>query len=269
MKYIDIEKGIADSNSQLLKKLPRFIIQVLKRIVHEDELNRILTKHSNCKGVDFHNSIINDLNLTIEIEGIENLPAHSKCFFVSNHPFGIIDGMVLTKTVLDKYGDFRGIGNEAFQYIPNLKPYIAIVNAYGQSPKNYVVELEKIYNSDFAITHFPAGEVSRHHHGKIQDRDWMKSFIAKSVSCQRDVVPFYFEGRNSNLFYSINIIRRALGIKTNIELMLLPAEFFKKHNSTIRVKIGKPLPWQAFDNSCSHAEWAQKVKNQVYSMHKN
>ncbi len=268
MKYIDIEKGIADSNSKLLKKLPRFIILLLKKIVHEDDLNRILEKYKDCQGVEFHNNVIKELNLTVKAEGIENLPPHAKCFFVSNHPFGIIDGMVLTKTILDKYGDFKGIGNEAFQYIPNLKPYIAIVNAYGQSPKNYVVELEKVYNSDIAITHFPAGEVSRHYHGKIQDRDWMKSFISKSVSCQRDVVPFYFEGRNSNLFYSINLIRRALGIKLNIELMLLPSEFFKKRNSTVKVKIGKPIPWQTFDSTNSQVEWAQKVKEQVYSMGK-
>lgn len=269
MKYIDIEKGISDSNSRFLKSLPGFIISLLKKIVHEDEMNYILNKYKDCQGVDFHNSVIKEMNLTLEVDGIENLPSHSNCFFVSNHPFGVLDGLVLTKTILDKYGDFRGIGNEAFQYIPNLKPYIAIVNAYGHSPKHYVVELEKLYSSDFAITHFPAGEVSRHYKGKIQDRDWMKSFITKAVSCQRDVVPFYFKGRNSNLFYSINLIRRALGIKLNIELMLLPSEFFKKRNSTVKVKIGKPIPWQTFDSTHSQIEWAQKVKEQVYSLRKN
>jgi putative hemolysin len=134
------------------------------------------------------------------------------------------------------------------------------------SPKSYVTELEKVYQSDVAITHFPAGEVSRRYNGKIQDRNWHKSFITRAVSCQRDIVPFHFHGRNSNLFYGINLVRRKLGIKTNIELSLLPRELFLKRNKTIRVTIGKPIAWQKFDSSLSHVQWAQKVKDHVYNM---
>jgi putative hemolysin len=117
-----------------------------------------------------------------------------------------------------------------------------------------------------AITHFPAGEVSRRYNGKIQDCAWQKSFITKAISCQRDIVPFYFHGRNSRLFYGINLVRRALGIKTNIELMLLPREMFLKRNTTLRFTIGKPIPWQKFDRSKSHIQWAQKVREHVYGM---
>jgi putative hemolysin len=117
-----------------------------------------------------------------------------------------------------------------------------------------------------AITHFPAEEVSRLYNVKIQDRAWQKSFITRSISCQRDIVPFYFHGRNSNLFYGINIVRRVLGIKTNIELALLPRELFLKRNKTIKLTIGKPISWQKFDPSLPHIKWAQKVKEHVYRM---
>lgn len=266
MKYIDVHQSIRESKSAFLKKLPRFAITLIEKIICQDELNRILNKLKDCQGVDFHHNVMKELNLTIQAEGLENLPEHRKCFFMANHPFGILDGMALTMTVLEKYGDLKAIGNEAFELIPNLRPYIALVNPYGLSSKQYVLELEKVYQSDIAITHFPAGEVSRRYHGKIQDRPWQKSFITRAVSCQRDIVPFYFHGRNSRLFYGINIVRRFLGIKMNIELALLPREFFRKKNSTVRFTIGKPIPWQTFDNRHSHVKWAALVKDHVYSL---
>jgi len=179
--------------------------------------------------------------------------------------------------ILDKYKDCEGAAfhqnvikefniNESFQFVPNLRPYIALVNPYGMSSKSYVTELEKVYQSDVAITHFPAGEVSRRYHGKIQDRAWQKSFITRAISCNRDIVPFYFHGRNSNLFYGINLVRRALGIKTNIELSLLPRELFLKKNKTVHLKIGKPISWKKFDSTHTHVQWAQKVKDHVYTM---
>jgi len=266
MKHIDLAASIKESDSAFLKKLPGFVVRSLERIIKQDELNYVIEKYKDCEGGDFHRSIMKEFNISLEIEGIENLPEKCKCFFLSNHPFGIVDGLILTKTVIEKYGTFKAIGNESFKFVPPLRPYIAMVNPYGMSSKSYVTELEKIYRSDVAITHFPAGIVSRRINGKIQDREWQKSFITRAISCQRDIVPFFFHGRNSNLFYGINIIRRTLGIKTNIELALLPRELFLKRNKTIRLKIGKPIPWQTFDTSITHVQWAQKVRKHVYAM---
>ena len=266
MKYIDVAASIKASNSNFLKKFPAFVVRWFEIIVRQDELNHILEKYKDCEGADFHRSIVKEFNLTFEIEGLENLPENGKCFFLANHPFGIIDGLSLTKTVIEKYGTFKAIGNESFNFVPNLRPYIALVNPYGLSSKLYVSELEKLYQSDSPITHFPAGIVSRRNKGKIQDSEWQKSFITRAVSCQRDIVPFYFYGKNSNLFYAVNLLRRALGIKTNLELILLPREMFLKRNKTIRFKIGKPIPWQKFDASMTHVQWAQKVREFVYAM---
>lgn len=266
MKHIDLASSIKESDSDFLKKLPGFVVRMLEKIIKQDEINEILNKYKDCEGVEFHRNIIKEFNLTIEVEGLENLPENRKCFFLSNHPFGIVDGLVLTKTVLDKYGNFKAIGNESFKFIPNLRPYIALVNPYGMSSKSYVTELEKVYQSDVAITHFPAGIVSRRIDGKIQDFEWQKSFITRAISCQRDIVPIYFHGRNSNLFYGINLVRKTLGIKTNVELALLPRELFLKRNKTIRYKVGKPIPWQKFDHSMNHVQWAQKVRAHVYNM---
>jgi putative hemolysin len=266
MKYIDISSYIMTSNLKILKKSPGFIIKWIEKIIWQEEMNQILTKYSDYEGVDFLNKMIEEFNIRIEIKGKENLPDNRKCFFISNHPFGIIDGLVLTKIVSDRYGALKSIGNEEFMRIPHLWPLIAAVNVFGRNPKEYLIALEEIFNSNVPITHFPAGEVSRLYAGKIQDYRWKKSYITKAISSNRNLVPFYMYGRNSYLFYFINSFRRLLGIKINIELILLPSEMFKKRNKTIKVKIGKPIPCQKFDKTFSHFEWAQKVRKHVHDL---
>ena len=116
---------------------------------------------------------------------------------------------------------------------------------------------------------FPAGLCSRLQHGKIKDLEWKKTVIAKAVQSQRDIIPIYFEGRNSTFFYRFAQIRKCIGLKFNIELIYLPDEMFNSKNKTFDIYIGKPIPWQTFDKSKSLQEWAQIVKEKVYQIKKN
>jgi len=268
MDYINVEKQIKESNSSLLKRLPHFIIKIIAIIIKQDEINRILNKYSDSEGIEFLKNLLLELNIKVVIEGAENLPENGRCFFVANHPFGFVDGLILTNTVSEKYGDFKAIGNDLFMLIPHLRPVIAGTNVFGAKSRESIFELEKVFQSETPITHFPAGIVSRIRNKMICDEDWQKSFISKAISCKRDIVPFYFYGRNSLLFYSVFLFRKAFGIKTNFELALLPHEIFNKRNKTIRVRIGKPIPYQTFDKSMSNFEWAQYVRAQVYNLRK-
>jgi putative hemolysin len=265
-EYINIHKLMKASDSKLLKRLPNFAIYLIKLIIRQNEINRILSVYANLEGDDFLPKIIDELNIKVEIVGKENLPENGRCFFVANHPFGFVDGLILTNTVANKYGDFRAIGNNVFMLIPHLKGNIAAVNVFGTNSRDYVIELERVFKSDIPITHFPAGLVSRIKKGQVEDSDWQKGFIKKAVANQRNVVPFYFYGRNSLLFYFIYIARKTFGISKNLELVLLPHELFNKRNKTIRVKIGKPISYSTFDMSRSHYDWAQFVKKQIYNL---
>ena len=266
VKYIDIKRVLAGSGSKRLSSLPDFITGIIARIICQDEMNRIMNKYKDKIGKEFLPAVIDELQVNIEVTGIENLPENGRCFFVANHPFGILDGLILTRIITRKYGSVKAIANEAFLYVPQLRPFIAAVNVFDGSSRDYLQALEEVYQQDVPISHFPSGEVSRRYHGKFQDCDWQKSFITKSISSRRDVVPIRFEGRNSNLFFFIYIFRNFFGIKANIELILLPRELFRKKGRTVRVIVGKPIPWQTFDKTHSHFEWAQRVKGVVYAL---
>jgi putative hemolysin len=268
MPSLDIKSIFKNSDSGFLKKLPGFVISLIAIIIREKRINRIIEKYKEFDGVDFLPKVIEELKLNVKIEGMEHLPENGKCFFVANHPFGFMDGLILTNTIGREYGRLKAIGNEAFNYVPNLRPLVAYVNVFGRTSKDYFNILNDVYNSDSPITHFPAGLVSRKHGGKIHDIDWQKSFITKAISCQRNIVPFYFYGRNSRLFYFIYSTRKFFGINTNIELMLLPHELFMKQGKTVKVRIGKPIPWQTFDKSMTHKDWAEKLRQHVYNIGK-
>jgi putative hemolysin len=113
---------------------------------------------------------------------------------------------------------------------------------------------------------FPAGLCSRRQNGVIKDLEWKKTFIVKSVETQRNVVPLYFEGRNSDFFYNLAHVCKFLGIKINIAMLYLADEMLKNRHKKFTLTIGKPIPWQTFDKSKTPAQWAQYVKDIVYEL---
>lgn len=266
MKHIDVKATLKKDSSSILSKLPNFVYIIFAKIIREDEINRIFDKYTEYQGVEWINKIIEEFGLKIEIEGAENLPENKKCFFVANHAFGMADGLTITKIIGEKYDEFKFIGNQVFNLVPNLKSITIGVNVLDKTARESLIALNKAYLSDVPITHFPNGRVSRIYKFKIMDNNWHKSFVTKAISSKRDVVPIRFYGRNSRLFYFIYILRTILFIKADLELALLPSELFKKKNKTVRVKIGKPISYKTFDKSMSHHNWAQKVRDMVYEL---
>src|SRR5512133_1310835 len=128
MEYINLENQIRNSDSSLLKSMPRFIVKGLSKIIYQKEINAILNKYADKQGVEFLSCVQSELNIHFDVKGMENLPESGRCFFVANHPFGFVDGLALTSIVSGKYGTFKAIGNELFMLIPQFKHSIAAVN---------------------------------------------------------------------------------------------------------------------------------------------
>ena len=103
MFLVDIDKVVREKAGKKADRIPRFLISYLKRIVHQDEINAFLTRVADKTGVDFLEACVEYLDIRLEVEGIENLPAEGLCTFVSNpsagrarrHRFGIYFGETL------------------------------------------------------------------------------------------------------------------------------------------------------------------------------
>jgi len=147
-----------------------------------------------------------------------------------------------------------------------MKEMFVPVNKLGSQTREHAEMMKQLYESDNNLVTYPAGVCSRKQNGKICDLEWKKNFITKAVEYQRDVIPVYFEGRNSSFFYNLANLRKFLKIKFNVEMMYLADELFKQKGKHFTIKFGQPIPWQTFDKSKSQAQWAQWVKDIVYDM---
>jgi len=265
-KIIDIRKAVRNSKSKFVRNLPGFIITFIKNLVRQDEMNGTIHRHRDKTGIPFVNDVLKEWNIKIDIKGKENVPSSGRFVFVANHPVGGMDALSFLSAIHSFFPDVISPSNDLFNYIPNLKPLILGVNVFGTNTKDTVVKFNGLFESDSQIMIFPAGLVSRKTGGIITDPVWQKTFITKAIQHKRDVIPVFISGKNSNLFYNVDRLRKFLGIKLSIEIILLPREMHKQRNSTVTLTFGKPVSWQTFTNEKSHVEWAQSMKDVVYGL---
>jgi len=248
--------------------LPKFIINIFRRIVHEKDFNQLFKDNAGIKNLDFIEKSLQMFDITTSVYGKENLPpAGGKYIFVSNHPLGGLDGLTIGLMIGREYdGKVKLFTNDLLMFVEPLSELFIPVNKVGNQAKMYAETLQNFFDSDNHLITFPAGICSRKVKGKIVDLDWKKNFISKAIQHKRDIVPIYFEGRNSSFFYNLANIRKMLGIKLNIEMFFLADEMFKQKGKNFTIKIGKPIPWQTFNKSKSQTYWAQWVKEIVYKI---
>ena len=267
---IDIDKIIRDKAGDKAKRIPRFIVSWLKRIIHQDEINAFLEKEGDKQGVPWLKDCVEFLDMNLQVEGLENLPDASDgrlYTFVSNHPLGGQDGVALGYILGTHYnGRVKYLVNDLLMNLHGLAPLCIPVNVGGNQSRRLPILVREGFKSKDNIIMFPAGLCSRRHNGVIRDIPWSKTFITKSVESQRDIVPIHFGGRNSNRFYRLANLCKFFGIKFNIAMLYLVDEMFLNRQKTFVVKIGKPIPWQTFDKSRSATEWAAYVQNIVYQL---
>lgn len=216
-KTIDIEKILQSKMGKKARFVPAFAVRWLKRIVHEDEVNAFLWESRNLTGTEWLKACVRYLDMTLHIEGRENLPDKDdgKLYtFVSNHPLGGEDGVALGAIIGEHYdGRFRYLVNDLLLNLPGLRPVSIGINKTGRQSRDFPRMVEAGFQSDNHMLMFPAGLNSRKKNGVIHDLPWKKTFISKSVEYHRDVVPIYFSGRNSERFYRIANWQKKLHLK--------------------------------------------------------
>ena len=263
---IDVGKVLIEKNPSLARIVPSFLINYLKRIVHQEELNEFLREYGHLKDAELIKEGLRFMNITYTVEGKENIPSEGRYIFVSNHPLGGLDGLVFIYELSKYFSDIKFPVNDILTNIENLNGIFLPVNKHGTQDREAARAIEEAYASDSQILYFPAGLCSRKKKGEIKDLVWYKSFITKAVAHKRDVVPVYFAGRNSNFFYNLSNFRNFLGIKANIEMLYLPDEMFRQKGKEIRMVIGSAIPWTTFDSSKNPADWARWVRVKSYEL---
>lgn len=265
--YIDVEEVFKSKAPKTAKWIPSFVFKYLKKILHQDEINSMISRGEGLYGLPFVDIVLKEFNTKVETEGSENIKGN-RLLFASNHPMGGLDGIALIDTVGRFYPDVVTPVNDILLFVPNLRPLFIPVNKHGSNAENI-----KLFNDTFAgdktICYYPFGLCSRKKNGKIIDLEWKKTFISKARTYQRDIIPTHISGRNSDFFYNLSNIRKTLHVKANIEMLFLVNEFYKQKNKTLKITFGKPIPWQTFDKRYNDTVWADKLRKFSYKIADN
>ena len=265
-EFINVEKILMTKAPRLYKRLPRFVINYLIRIFHQDEINSDLQKISDEAGVPKFHKQLEISNIKINYHGKELVPPEGRFIFASNHPMGGPEGIMIVSAVGRMFPKTKLMVNDLLMNLPDIEDVFIPINRFGRNKHDYVDILDSSLKSDYQLVIFPAGLVSRRIKGKVVDLSWKKSFISYAKRYQRDVIPVFIDGKNSNFFYRLANWRKRLGIKVNIEQMYLIDEFYKHKNKDMSIYFGKPIPYQSFTSEKSDKEWAEYVKEIVYSL---
>ncbi|MEI8005621.1 MAG: glycerol acyltransferase [Bacteroidota bacterium] len=276
-KLINVEGLFEAKNPALLKIIPKWILNYLKRIIHQDEVNGYIYNHRDKKGLPFVEAILDEFGAKIctVIPGIspestearlrEMIDGH-RLIIASNHPLGGLDGLALMNQIGKARPDIVFPVNDLLLNVPGLKPLFIPIDKHGKNTGNISI-IDESFAGSKVMLYFPAGLVSRKFKGGvIADLEWKPTFIKKARRYERDILPVYISGRNSDWFYNLARWRKRLGIKANIEMLYLADEMMKQKGQTINIVIGGVIPWQSFDKSRNDLQWAEFVKQKVYSL---
>jgi len=278
-KLINVEGLFESKNPKLLRIIPKWILNYLKRIIHQDRVNGYIYSHRDKTGLPFVEAMLQEFgviintefpgtNLELQLNGLKEMLMGRRLILAANHPLGGLDGLALMNQIGKARPDIVFPVNDLLMNVPGLKPLFIPINKHGKNTDNTKI-IEETFAGNKIILYFPAGLVSRKFKGGlIKDLEWKSTFIKKARRYERDILPVYISGRNSDWFYNLAKWRKKLGIKTNLEMLYLVDEMMKQKDHTITIIIGKLISWQSFDKSRNDLQWAEFVKQKVYGLQK-
>ena len=263
-KVIDVEIALQEKIPDIYKKVPAFLLWLIKKVIRQDDINRMIHQSSHLHGMPMVDWVLDQFGVYTVVKGKELIPKNGQYIFSANHPLGSLDGLAILKTVATIHHSVKFVANDLLKVIKGLEPVFLYIARFGEIDRRNVREINKTLASDAQLLVQPAGTVSKRNPVKISDLPWNKFFIRKAIQYKRDVIPVHVHARNSQLFYNIASFRKIFRIKSNLEMFLLPREMFNKGGEKITITIGKPIAHKTFNESRTHLEWAQKVREYVY-----
>lgn len=225
----------------------RAVVRVLENATGRLGLIRRATGYEDevARGRDFWSVIVERYGLSLDVVGgsLTSIPANGPLVLVANHPYGILDGLMMGHILSQVRGDFRIVAHRIFRKAAELDRVILPINfdeTKATARENIAVRSEALryLGAGGAIGIFPGGGVATaaRPFGRPMDPVW-RNFTAKMiVRSDATVVPVFFEGQNSRLF------QIASHLHYTLRLGLLIKEFRARVGEPVRVVVGEPIP---------------------------
>ena len=228
----------------------RMVIRVMENALGRPSLIRRAEGYDEdvSAGRDFWSVIVERYGLDLQIAGgsLQNLPQDGPLVVVANHPYGILDGLMLGHILQERRGDFRILANRVFRKASDLDRVILPIS-FDETREAVQTNIEtrrealRYLGEGGCIGVFPGGTVSTaaRPFSHPMDPGW-RGFTARMIAKSgATVVPVFFDGTTSRLFQLASHLHQTL------RMGLLLKEFHARVDGPVRVVIGAPIPAEA------------------------
>jgi len=254
--------------------LRRSLIRVIEKVSGQPRLKRLYDEYRLQGGSDrpFWQEAIDRLRVSLDYDEdqLRNLPAEGPLIVVSNHPFGVLDGLSACHLVSQRRNDIKLMAHATFDRAPELRPYLLPIHFEGASTalrSNVAARQAALQHlrDGGAVIIFPAGRVSTAEKifGPATDAPW-KLFVSAMVQrSDATVLPIYFEGQNSWRFHLASRIGEAW------REALLMYELARRIGSDVTVRIGQPIQAAALPDIDDRHRLLDDLRRRVYALEAN
>jgi len=246
---VDVEKTLSLKYPSILSYpliVRNFIVYLLKKILHQDEINHFLTHGEAYKGFDFVEAVLEYFNFgyTLSNKDKANIPSSGRVIIIANHPLGALDALALISLIKEVRSDIKILANDVLMQIEPLNSLlIPIDNLGGTTARDSLKKVYEALERDEALIVFPSGEVSRAQPTGIKDTKWKKGFLKFAQKSNSPILPVFIDAKNSPTFYTLSLINK------KISTFLLASEMFKKRSKVIHFKVGEMIAYKTLQSS--------------------
>lgn len=230
----------------------RRLIQGIELVSGRPKIERLYNEieASDAPAVRLWSLALEKLRVAVDLDRnrLAAIPAEGPLVLVANHPFGVIDGLIMGAVAAGLRPDFCMLVNEVLNRNDRIASFLLPVDFRETREAQQIniatrqEAIRRLKNGE-AVVIFPSGGVatSRSWWGRAEDLEW-KVFVAKLIrEARATVVPMYFHGQNSRLFQIVS------QFSLNLRLALLLNEMRNKMGTTIRVTVGEPISFDEME----------------------
>lgn len=249
------------------KPLYKASAALLKKLLHQDEINHFINTHRHLEGFEFNDAVLDyfDFSFSISNRDRERIPDQGRVLIVANHPIGSLDGLALLKLVSEIRSDVKIVANSLLSQIDPLDNlFLSIDNMSGKAVhRESLQEIKAALEAEQAVIMFPTGEVSRIKPNGVRDGKWKTGFLYLAKKTNSPILPIHVMAKNSAMFYTLSTMFKPLGT------MMLVNEMFNKQDQEIAFRIGNLIPWESIEKlDLNKKALAKRMRKQVYRLNK-
>ena len=250
----------------------RLLIQAIERMSGQPELKRMYLEHQEHPkpGEGFWEAAVRKLRLNIVLneDGLSEIPAKGPAIIVANHPFGVLDGIVVCWLVSRIRKDFKILSNALLNRVDEIKAALLPIDfeetkAALETNIKSRAEAKALLEGGGVLIIFPGGTVSTTPtllSRKAKDPEW-KTFTARMITQGKaPVVPVFFAGQNSRLF------QIASHVSMTLRLSLLFKEVHDRIGSDMVLRVGKRIAYEELKAITDRKKLMEFLRDRTYAL---